>query len=158
MDSKIEPRLDNHFYLKHIQLLANSFFHWTGKHLFDQEEITENTARMLYDAPFALLSHDVKNDPIFNYANKTAQNLFEMSWEQFTQLPSRLSAEPLVREERQRLLAEVSTNGFINNYSGVRITRSGKRFHVENVVVWNIVDENDQYCGQAAKIDHWRFI
>ncbi|MEI9986339.1 MAG: MEKHLA domain-containing protein [Aliidongia sp.] len=44
------------------------------------------------DAPFALLAHDTAPDPHFIYANKTAQACFEYSWDEFTTLPSRLSA------------------------------------------------------------------
>ena len=39
--------------------------------------------------------------------------------------PSRLTAEPVAREERARLLDEVTRNGFIANYAGVRISSRG---------------------------------
>ena len=38
------------------------------------------------------------------------------------------AAEAPLREERARLLAAVAANGFIDDYSGIRISKSGRRF------------------------------
>ena len=84
--------------------------------------------------------------------------MFELSWESFTKLPSRLSAEPINQSERDRLLAEVTLNGYIKNYSGVRISSTGNRFMIKNAVVWNLLDTNKNYKGQAAYFDEWTFI
>ena len=62
----------------------------------------------LYDAPAALLMHGNEADPVFCYANRTAQRLWGLTWDEFIRLPSRLSAEPLVQAERDRLLARVA--------------------------------------------------
>jgi hypothetical protein len=102
--------------------------------------------------------HGVEDDPVFNYANQTALELFEMSWEQFTILPSRHSAEPASREERARLLAQVSNHGYIDNYAGVRISSSGRRFLIEDAVVWNLIDDRGSYHGQAAVFDKWSYL
>ena len=69
----------------------------------------------LYDAPAALLMHGNEADPVFCYANRTAQRLWGLTWEEFIRLPSRLSAEPLVQAERDRLLARVRAHGFIDD-------------------------------------------
>ncbi len=79
-----------------------------------------------------------------------------MTWEAFTALPSPLSAEPVAREERARLLARVTRDGYIDDYSGVRIAHSGKRFLIEGATVWNLMDEAGNYCGQAAMFRRWR--
>jgi hypothetical protein len=73
-------------------------------------------------------------------------------------LPSRLSAEPLHRDERQRLLGEVARRGFIEDYHGVRISRTGRRFRIERAVVWNLADEAGAVRGQAATFDRWVFL
>lgn len=70
-------------------------------------------------------------------------------------MPSRLSAEPLVQAERNRLLARVQRVGNVEDFSGVRIAQNGQRFWVRDAHVWNIVDPREQYCGQAASFDHW---
>jgi len=53
-----------------------------------------------------------------------------MSWAELTRTPSRLTAEAPNREERARLLAAVTARGFIDDYSGVRISKSGRRFRI----------------------------
>jgi hypothetical protein len=105
-----------------------------------------------------LVSHDTASDPVFNYANLKALELFELNWEEFICLPSRLSAEPVNQAERERLLAEVTDIGYINHYEGVRISSTGKRFLIRNAVVWNLVDNKQLYKGQAACFAHWVFL
>ena len=92
-------------------------------------------------------------NPVFNYGNVCAQQLFGMDWHEFTQLPSRLSAEPLAREERARLLARVTQHGYVDDYAGVRIAKDGTRFMIRNATVWNLMDQDGRYCGQAARFD-----
>lgn len=114
-------------------------------------------AEWLYnDAPFAVLAHNKDADPRFIYANRTAQALFEYSWDEFTTLPSRLSAETPDRAERQRLLEAVARNGFIADFSGVRVAKSGRRFRIGNGIVWQLVDAAGAWRGQAAKFSTWQ--
>ena len=82
--------------------------------------------------------------------------IFEMKWDEFTALPSRLSAEAPERGERERLLAEVARTGFIRDYAGIRIAKSGKRFRIEHATVWNVADERGVARGQAAMFGAWR--
>jgi len=154
----LEPTPANNFLVEHIQRLRLSYRRLTGSELTPPELEPIAAACWLYHAPFALLSHNTQEDPVFNYANLTAQRLFEMDWRCFTHLPSRLSAEPVQQAERQRLLQEVSAKGYIGNYSGVRIARSGRRFRIEGAIVWNVHDENKLFYGQAARIDRWYFM
>lgn len=97
------------------------------------------------------MSHGLEADPIFNYANQCALDLFEMTWKDFIKQPSRLSAEADSQEERNRILKKVSENGYVDDYTGVRITNQGKRFQIKNAIVWNVVDQ-DRHYGQAALI------
>jgi hypothetical protein len=53
------------------------------------------------------------------------------------------------------LLARVRKYGFIEDYKGVRVSSSGKRFLVEDSIVWNMIDENGTYRGQAAVLYKW---
>ena len=117
-----------------------------------------SAARQLYYAPFALLSHGTEQDPIINYANLAAQKLFEMSWSEFVRLPSRLSAEAVLQDERQLLLQRVMEHGFIDDYSGVRISSSGQRFQIDYATVWNLQDSNGRYYGQAAMFSNWQLL
>lgn len=153
-----QPNPQNHYLANHTERLCDSFYHWLGKPLVDPSLSGPSAAQFLYDAPFILVSHGTEDDPIFNYANRAAQHLFEFSWEEFTTLPSRFSAELPNREERDRLLAEVSQQGYIDNYAGVRITKTGRRFTIQKAVVWNVMDSAGHPYGQAAMFHQWQYL
>ena len=110
---------------------------------------------LYYRAPFVVLAHDGGADPRFIYANKTAQTCFEYSADELIGLPSRLSAETEERAARQLLLDRVSRDGFISDYSGIRIAKSGRRFRIENAVVWQLIDAEGMHHGQAATFSEW---
>jgi predicted DCC family thiol-disulfide oxidoreductase YuxK len=143
--------------IQHSQYLIDSFQHWTGRSLLPHQAVTpEEQAKQLFDAPFAIVSHGIQADPIFNYGNQTALELWEFPWNEFTQLPSRLSAEPIAQEERDRVLTSLKTQGYISNYRGIRISRSGKRFWIEDVILWNVITPTGEALGQAATFSHWQ--
>ncbi|MEM9266191.1 MAG: MEKHLA domain-containing protein [Cyanobacteria bacterium P01_F01_bin.13] len=150
--------LSNTFYTTHADLLCRSYERCIGQPLIPYESTSAESIDTLFAAPFALVSHGTETDPIFNFGNQTALALFELPWEQFTRLPSRKSAEPMNREERQRLLERVTQHEYINDYSGIRISASGKRFLIESATVWNLVDHFGHYRGQAAVFEHWLFL
>jgi len=116
-----------------------------------------DAARWLYeDAPACVLAHNTEPDPRFIYANRAAQRLLEYSWEEIVMLPSRFSAEAPNRAERQRLLDAVSRDRFATGYSGIRIAKSGRRFRIEDGVLWQLRDAQDALLGVAATFTHWR--
>ena len=141
-----EPAEVNAYWPAHAALLLDSYRHWTGRDLLTSDA----PAHALYHAPFVVLSHDTAPDPRFTYANLTAQKLFEMPWPEMLSIPSRYSAEPLAQAERERLLARVSAQGYVDDYSGVRIAHSGRRFTVQDATVWNLLDREGKLIGQAA--------
>ena len=108
------------------------------------------------DAPFVVVAHGTDQDPKFIYANQAAQTCFEYSWQEFMTLPSRLSADASDRAERQKLLDEVTRNGFLSGYRGLRVAKSGRRFIIEDGVVWELVDRAGLRHGQAATFLSWR--
>ncbi|MBG1231037.1 MEKHLA domain-containing protein [Aestuariivirga litoralis] len=161
------------------RLLAESFTHWTGRDLLTlQMSVTPAKAgaplqraaqpaeppllsrdhaapaEALYTAPFALVAHGTEPDPIFCYANRAAQALWEMDWAAFTQLPSRMSAEPAsaIQDDRNRLMAAALANGWIADYSGIRVSATGRRFEIRDTVLWNVVDGAGKRWGQAARV------
>ena len=142
--------------VRHSQLMMSSFERLTGRTLLNTSPDTD-IAQALFEAEFALVSHGIEADPIFNYGNYKALQLWELSWEEFTSMPSRKSAQELVQEERNQLLSETTAKGF-NNYSGVRISSSGKHFYIEDGIIWNLLDTKNQYCGQAAMFSNYKFL
>lgn len=136
-----------------VALIAESYAHFAGRPLLPKSDL--DVLEAMWVAPFCIVAHDTAADPIFFFANLTALQLFEMDFASFTKLPSRYSAEPLVREERARLLERVNRDGLIDDYSGVRITATGKRFRIRQASVWNLVDSFGANHGQAAAFRDW---
>lgn len=134
-------------------LMAESFERCVGRPLAPEGR----GADWLYDeSPAVILAHNTEPDPRFIYANRAAQACFEYSWDEFIALPSRLSAEVPDRAERERLLNAVAAEGFVAGYSGVRIAKSGRRFRIENTIVWDLIDRHGRRLGQAAIFGSWR--
>jgi len=145
--------------IDHTQRLLHSFHHWTGFDLMDRlDHPPEILAHQLFTAPFVVVSHGTQTDPILNYGNQTALDLWEMDWPQFTQTPSRLTAEPMERADRDRLLQHAKQQGYIDDYQGIRISRSGQRFRIQNVILWDVLDAAGDRCGQAATFAEWQLL
>jgi hypothetical protein len=150
-----EPSAENNYLDEHAELILSSLFRLTGRNLVDARLAGKDRYRLLFEAPCCVVSHNTEADPVFNYGNKAALELFEMKWDDFTRLPSRFSAEQQNREEREKLLARVTEYGFIEDYKGIRVSSTGKRFLVEDSIVWNMIDDSGAYRGQAAVLYKW---
>lgn len=133
-------------------ILANFRRHF-GRDLVAGPDAVQN----LLESPRAVLSAlgPPGSDHLFNYANRTALTLFEYQWAELIGQPSSTSAEPVHRDERRRLLDEVSRQGFIENYSGIRRGKNGRRFRINHATVFNLLDPDGQYVGQAATFEDW---
>ena len=140
------------------QILLDSFYCFLGYQLISRELSKEDQSQALFKAPFVVASHGIQEDPILNYGNKMALELWSITWEEFTRTPSRLSAEPINREERQAMLQQVAQQGYIDHYSGVRISSTGTRFLIEKTIIWNLVNSSGNKCGQAATFTHWTML
>jgi hypothetical protein len=140
------------------QRLLDSYRHWTGLDLIDRLANPDEQARALFEAPFVVVSHGPEADPILNYGNRTALNLWELTWGQMVKMPSRLTAEPVNRAERERMLEQARTHGYLDTYRGVRITATGRRFLVENALIWNVLDSTGRQVGQAATFSGWTWL
>ncbi|MCY4488670.1 MAG: MEKHLA domain-containing protein [Deltaproteobacteria bacterium] len=138
-----------------IRWLLDSYALWLRRELIDRSGDIQAQSDRLFSAPFVVVSHLDSDDPILNYGNRRALDLWEMTWAQLTATPSRLTAEPVNREERARMLGRVTTHGFVDDYRGVRISRTGRRFLVEQATVWNVLDEGGARRGQAAAFSRW---
>ncbi|OGS90068.1 MAG: MEKHLA domain-containing protein [Gallionellales bacterium GWA2_59_43] len=142
-----------------LRLIVESYRRLTGKPLLDAEPSDDTALRLaLWNAPRAIVAHGTEDDPVFFYGNRLALELFEMNFATFARLPSRYSAEPLAREARAQLLERVTRQGYVDDYSGVRIAASGKRFMIDAATVWNLLDETGIHRGQAAAFSDWRML
>lgn len=140
----------------HVWLMMESFRRLLGRDLIPGvSNGRSEAARQLWDAPCFLASHRGGEDPVLNYGNRTALRLFGMEWGEFTQTPSRFTAEPENREERARMLERAARQGYIDDYAGIRISKDGRRFLIEKAIIWNLLDAQGICHGQAATFDRW---
>lgn len=151
------PGPANHFQSGHVALLCTSYRKLLGTDLLPGVPESERPGA-LFEAPFFVASHNTDEDPVLTYGNRTALELFEMDWDQFTSTPSRFTAEAPERAERDRLLTTVARQGYIDDYSGIRISSSGRRFRIHRATVWNLLDETGSEIGQAATFSDWEFL
>lgn len=140
------------------QRLLDSYRHWMGTELLERIGDPELQAHALFESPVVVVSHGLQTDPVLNYGNRMALKLWEMTWEQLIETPSRLTAEPVNRAEREWMLEQARVRGYLDTYRGVRISRSGRRFLVEGAVIWNVLDAHGQQIGQAATFAHWMWL
>jgi hypothetical protein len=144
--------------VSHTQHLIHSYKKWTGRDLLPGDFSPLELSAKLYGAPFIVVSHGTQPDPILNYGNRAALELWEMSWDEFTRTPSRLTAEAATREARASVMEVVTHQGFFENYSGIRVSKTGRRFLISRTTIWNLVSENGQLQGQAATFSEWKFL
>ena len=141
-----------------VQILLNSYARWLNRELISREGTPEQQAERLFAAPFVVVAHGAQPDPILCYGNRVALELWETDLATLVTMPSRLTAVPLHRDERARLLERTTRDGYVDDYRGIRISRTGRRFEIQQAIVWNLVDERDTYVGQAATFAEWTML
>jgi hypothetical protein len=151
------PWLD-HGWVAHSQILLNSYRKWTERDLIPRTGSTLEQAQALFEVPFVVVSHGIQADPILNYGNQTALKLWHIDIPTLLKTPSRQTAEPVHRDERARLLERTSRDGFVDDYQGIRIATDGRRFRINQALVWNLVDQEGNRVGQAATFSEWQFL
>lgn len=154
----MQPPWKNLQIVQWCQYLLDSYAHWIKQELIERNGTPLEQAERLFNSTFVVASHGIENDPILNYGNQAALNLWMMDWQQFTQTPSRLTAEAPNREERARMLGQARTQGYISDYRGVRISSTGRRFMVDQVIIWNIHTPDGTTIGQGATFSAWKYL
>lgn len=139
-----------------VRHILTSYKNYYGEELLDAS--TDDFLKNCFSAPFVLVSHNNEEDPIFKFGNQMGLDLWELTWDDFTKTFSKQTAETELQENRKKSLDEVAKNGFISAYSGIRISSTGKRFRIEDVKIWNVLDDNQQKIGQAASFKNWTFL
>ena len=142
---------------EHAELLLGSYRRLTGKTLVEPRQ-GQSLQEAIDEAPIVVLSHGTEADPVLNYGNRMAMRLWEMDEETFTRTPSRLTAEAMIREAREQLLAKVVAQGYADRYTGIRISSTGRRFAIIDATIWNLIDDSGTYRGQAATFAEYRYV
>ncbi len=141
-------------WIARTQNLLDSYAQLTGRELIPRTA-AKDEARALFAAPFVVVAHGTEVDPLLNYGNLTALKLWQMPLQTFLGTPSRMTAEPMHRDERSELLRRTTADGFIDDYSGIRVASTGERFRIVKATVWNVSDEAGARIGQAATFSEW---
>jgi len=152
----------------HLRIIDNSLRKHSGQGIYERifgEDVERLPRNVHTNTRWVVVSHDKgdttpasvlgKEGPVFNYGNFATLAQFRMTWDDFTCLPSKYSAEMgSDREARVKLLQEVTDNGYVDETSGiVRVASDGTRFFVPRYIVWNTYDDDGNYYGQACIFD-----
>ena len=115
-------------------------------------------SQALFACGFPVLAHGTGNDPKLTYANAAALQLWDSCWSDLIGMPSRLTAPETERAERSNALGQAKRLDAVKNYRGIRISREGRRFMINNAKIWTLWDGDGQVCGQAASFSTWWWI
>lgn len=146
------------FLARQTRLMLSSYRRWTGNTLWPEDKADDILVKEVFNASFVLCSAGPESDPVLNYGNAQALKLWEMDWKTLTSTPGRHTAEAPERGAREQFLRTVKEKGYIDNYSGIRVSSTGRRFEIKNATVWNLLDSQGRYAGQAATFHAWRFL
>ncbi len=148
-------------WVSQAQILLDSYAHWLRDELLPRSGDPVEDARRLFHADRIVVSHGTEFNPLLNYGNLAALELWEMDVATFTSTPSRQTTEPGHRDERERLLQRTARRGYVDDYQGIRISKSGRRFKIDRALVWNLLDFSGEVpigCGQAATFSEWKML
>ena len=138
-------------------LLLDSYERYTERTLIPRVGRAEDSQK-LFEAPFVVVAHGTEDDPLLNYANLAALELWKLPLSELLGMPSRKTAEPVHRDERSQLLERTRKYGYIDDYSGIRIASTGERFRIHQATVWNVTAADGKYRGQAAAFSEWTML
>ena len=109
----------------------------------------------LFACGFPVLAHGTGQDPRLSYANAAALQVWETDWTGLIGMPSRLTAPESERQERRQALGQAHSQLAITGYRGIRISRKGRRFMINNARIWTLWDQEERVIGQAASFRDW---
>ena len=153
IDSSTFPSLfDNNIQINgrsikdHVSILDNSLRKLTGKGIRERIGLDEKENGDIYkdfcmDERFVIVSHGTEDDPIYNFSNVAGMEAFVRSWDEFIELPSRLSVVLQTKDEESRiqLMRKVTDDGFVEGASGIRVRGDGQFIKLVDAVVRDLL-------------------
>jgi len=149
---------------RQVQILLKSFERSVGRKMLPdmpQGLTQEEQARYMFlEAPF-IISHDRVQlddgtfDNNYNFANLSALDFFEISYDALTKTPSSSTTETVSDEQRERnqLLGDALVHGNAV-YTGIRYSTTGKRILMTDGILFTLADERGIYAGQAVLVEN----
>jgi MEKHLA domain len=145
------PTFANNYHQEHVLMMLENLQRWTGYDLMKEYGFSLDTlGAEVFNADFYILSHNNATDPILNYGNKQVLDLWEVSWEELTTMHSKDTTKPVDRQARSVMMEQAKIHNYVNGYSGVRVSKTGKEFKILDGTIWNLFVNNDEPYGQAA--------
>jgi MEKHLA domain len=132
----------NHHNLPEQQYSYNNI----NNNITTPEQLDRNTR-------FGILSHGMQDDPIYNYGNCAALELFDQTLETLCQTPSRYSTVESLMEDREQLIRKINDVGYGTILNAVRTTPKGKLFVIQKIWIWHVYHDNGRRIGLAALYD-----
>ena len=138
-----------------ITLTSHSLQQQTGQSLLERMQVS-SIAHVHSHERYAVLSHGIQDDPIYNYFNTAALATFGYPETQVYQLASRYSAPPgHLRLARDAEIQSTTTQANVVRCipTAIRQDKNGKQFVLCDLILWNVYDEEGQRVGQTALFD-----
>ena len=152
------PVHENNYQAAFIRRVIDSFARATGKSLIHQSGIDpEAPGRSAWLGNFALLTHRGDPGATLNYGNAFALRLWEYDWNSFVSTPSAATAPEEASESRDAAMKKVALDNFVSGYSGARISRTGRRFLIQDVTIWRLMDDAGGSFGVGAFFRRYRY-
>jgi hypothetical protein len=153
------PAAVNDYQAAFIAKVAASFARVTGKSLIEEAGLSRQAlGQSAWSGDFALLCHRGGAQAMLNYGNEFALRLWECDWDGFTSTPSSATAPEQALETRELLMERVLRDSFVSGYCGERVSRTGRRFVIEDVTVWRLLDESGNGFGMGAFFRRYRYL
>ena len=128
---------------RHVSILDKSLNDLTSRGLYERMGIDplEGYQAICQNEKFVLISHNTEDDPIYNFGNVACLRAFVRSWEELCITPSRESVVVRSVDEKLRneLMSKVTSDGFVEGATGIRVTGDGKFIRLIDAVVSNII-------------------
>ena len=141
----------NNYHQEHVSMMLKNLKRWTAYDLIEEYGFSaDKLGEEIFNADFYILSHNNAIDPILTYGNNRVLQLWEISWEELTQMHSRDTAKPVEQIDRQALMDRVKEYNYVSGYEGIRVSKKGMEFKILDVTIWNLFSDNDDPYGQAA--------
>ncbi len=145
------PSPTNNYHQEHVAMMLENLRRWTSYDLIEEYGLdVDRLGEEVFNADFYILSHDRSMNPILNYGNSRVLELWEVSWEELTNMYSRDTAKPVDRSARSSVMDRVKKDNYISGYNGIRVSKTGAEFQILDVTIWNLFLDNGDAYGQAA--------
>eukprot|EP00271_Cylindrocystis_brebissonii_P002248 TRINITY_DN12699_c0_g1_i1.p1 TRINITY_DN12699_c0_g1~~TRINITY_DN12699_c0_g1_i1.p1 ORF type:complete len:256 (-),score=42.92 TRINITY_DN12699_c0_g1_i1:548-1315(-) len=138
--------------IMHSLAVIDSYFRATGKPIFPSSVEISVAAKALWELPRVVVTQGTEEDPLYNYGNKAALDLFEMDWPTFTSSVARKWA-PEEEQTAHSELVKSAVQGVQDIGGLVRVTSSGQTFKISQGAWWALTTLDGEPFGQGAVFD-----